>query len=82
MNQTACSVWVFAHELGAFHALSNPAFLGISLVKLRRRDNVDFIYVLANRRGSMFFYALMKMACSITDIICIAQITLEDIKKH
>ena len=33
MNQTACSVWGFAHELGAFHALSNPVFLGISLVR-------------------------------------------------
>ena len=31
MNPTECSVWVFVHELGAFHALSNPVFLGISL---------------------------------------------------
>ena len=43
---------------------------------------MDFNYVLANRRGSMFFYSLrMKMACSITDVICIALITLEDINK-
>ena len=78
MDPTTCSVWVFVHELGAFHALSNPVFLGFSFCQLRGRESVDFIYVLANSRGSMSFYALMKMACSITDIICIAQITLED----
>lgn len=51
--------------------------------QLRGGDIVDFFYVLANmanRRGSMFFYALTKMACSRTDIICIARITrLEDV---
>ena len=33
--------------------------------------------MLADDRGFMFFYALMKMACGISDIIRIARITFE-----
>ena len=40
---------------------------------------MGFFQMLANDRGFMFFYALMKMTCGITDIIRIARITFENV---
>ena len=38
---------------------------------------MDFFHMLANDRDFMLLYALVKIACGVTDIIYIAQIIFE-----
>ena len=57
----------------------SSAFLknGKHLHWVGERYTVDFFHMLANDRGFMLFYALVKMTCCVTDTIRIARITFE-----